>query len=77
MENVMSRRPDERTQMHAVSVLLSACEGMSNRVLIDEGANWILQGSEQEQRDTTAGVKALFSMLASTTSGRAKETRLE
>ena len=42
-------------------------------MLVDEGANWILQGSEQEQRDRTAGVKALFSMLASTTSGRAKE----
>ena len=30
-------------------------------------------GSEQEQRDRTAGVKALNSMLASTTSARAKE----
>ena len=33
----------------------------------------IQQGSEQEQRDRAAGVKALFSMLATTTSGRAKE----
>ena len=64
---VMSRGPDERSQMHAMSVLLSACEGMSDRALIDEGARWILQGSEQEQRE------ALYSMLASTTSGRAKE----
>ena len=32
-----------------------------------------LQGSEQEQRDRTAGVKALYTMLASTTSGRAKD----
>ena len=70
---VMSRGPDERSQMHAMSVLLSTCEGMSDRALIDEGARWILQGSEQEQRDRTAGVKALYSMLASTTSGRAKE----
>ena len=70
---VMSRGPDERSQMHAMSVLLSTCEGMSDRALVDEGARWILQGSEQEQRDRTAGVKALYSMLASTTSGRAKE----
>ena len=70
---VMSRGQDERHQMHAMSLLLSTCEEMTNRVLIDEGAMWILQGSEQEQRDRTAGVKALYSMLASTTSGRAKE----
>ena len=30
-------------------------------------------GSEQKQRDRTAGVEALYSMLASSTSGRAKE----
>ena len=70
---VRPRGQDEQSQMHAVSILLSTCEGMSNRVLTDEGASWILQGSKQEQRDKTAGVKALFSMLASTTSGRAKE----
>ena len=45
----------------------------TSRALIDEGANWILQESEQEQRDWTAGVKALYSMLASTTFGLAKE----
>ena len=33
----------------------------------------LLQGSEQEQRDRTVGVKAFYSMLVSTTSGRAKE----
>ena len=44
------------------------CSGMTNRVLIDDGARWILQGDEQEP-----GVKALYSMLAATTSGRAKE----
>ena len=70
---VMSRGPDERSQMHAVGLLLSTCEGMTNRVLVDEGAKWLLQGSEQEQRDRTAGVKALYTMLASTTSGRAKD----
>ena len=70
---VMSRGPGVRSQMHAMSLLLSTCEGMTNRVLIDEGAKWILQGSEQEQRDRTAGVKALYSMLVSSTSGRAKE----
>ena len=42
---VMSRGPDERAPMHAMSILLSTCEGMSDRVLIDAGANWILQGS--------------------------------
>ena len=70
---VMSRGQDEGSQMHAMSLLLSTCEGMTNRVLIDGGAKWILQGSEQEQRDWTDGVKALNRMLASTTSGRAKE----
>ena len=70
---VMSRGQDERSQMHAMSLLLNTCDGMTNRVLTDDGAKWILQGDEQEQRDWTAGVKALYSMLASTTSGRAKE----
>ena len=45
---VMSRGPDERLQMHPVSELLSTCGGTSDRLLIDEGANWILQRSEQE-----------------------------
>ena len=70
---VMSRGQDERFQMHAVSVLLNTCSGMTNRVLIDDGARWILQGDEQERENRTAGVKALYSMLAATTSGRAKE----
>ena len=64
---------DERSQMHAKSLLLSSCEGMTNRALIDDGAKLILQESEQEHQNRTAGVKALDSMLASTTSGRAKE----
>ena len=46
---------------------------MTNRALIYDGAKWILQGDEQERENQTAGVKALYSMLASTTSGRAKE----
>ena len=46
---------------------------MTNRVLIDEGARWILQRDEQERESRTAGVKALYSMLAATSSGRAKE----
>ena len=70
---VMSRGADERAQMHAMSMLLNTCEGMTDRALIDTGGNWIQQGSEQEQRDRMAGVKALYSMLAATTSGRAKE----
>ena len=53
-----------------MSVLLNTC---TNRVLIEDGASWILQGDEQEQGDPTAGAKALHSMLASTSSGRAKE----
>ena len=59
--------------MHAMSLLLNTCNGMTNRVLTDDGARWILQGDEQERENRTAGVKALCSMLAATTSGRAKE----
>ena len=70
---LMSRGQDERSQMYAMSLLLNTCEGMTNRVLIDDGARWILHGEEQECENRTAGVKALFGMLASTTSGRAKE----
>ena len=70
---VMSRGQDERSQMHAMSVLLNTCNGMTNRVLIDDGARWIVQGDEQERDNRTAAVKALCSMLAATTSGRAKE----
>ena len=55
---VMSRGQDERSQMHAVSLLLNTCSGMANRVLIDDGARWILQGDEQERENRTAGVKA-------------------
>ena len=70
---VRSRGQNERSQMHAMSVLLNTCSGMTNRVLIDDGARWILQGDEQERENRAAGVKALYSMLAATTSGRAKE----
>ena len=70
---VMSRGQDERSQMHAMSLLLSTCSGMTNRVLIDDGERWILQGDVQERENRTAGVKALCNMLAATTSGRAKE----
>ena len=41
--------------------------------VIDDGARWILQGDEQESENRTAGVKALHSVPAATTSGRAKE----
>ena len=51
------------------------CSGkITLRALIDDGAKWILQGDEQERENRTAGVKALYSMLASTTSGRAKSS---
>ena len=70
---VMSRGQDERHQMHAMSVLLNTCSGMTNRVLIDDGARWILREDEQERENRAAGVEALYSMLAATASGRAKE----
>ena len=70
---VRARGPGERAQMTSTGYLLSTCEGTSNRELIDDGAAWVLRGSEQEQRDRTARAKALFSLLATTSSGRAKE----
>ena len=70
---VMSRGQDERFLVQAMSLLLITCSGMTNRVLIDDGARWILQGDEQERENRTAGVKALYIMLAATASGRAKE----
>ena len=53
---------------------ISLCSGMTNRVPIDDGARWILQGDEQERENRTAGVKALYSMLAATTASRAKSS---
>ena len=70
---VMSRCQDERSQMHAMSMLFNTCSGMTNRVLIDDGARWILQGDKQERENRAACVKVLYSMLVATTSGRAKE----
>ena len=32
----------------------NTCSGMTNRVLIDDGARWILQGDEQERENRTA-----------------------
>ena len=51
---VMSRGQDERSQMHAMSLLLNPCSGMTNRVPIDDGARWILEGDEQERENRTA-----------------------
>ena len=56
-----------------------ACSGkilliLSNRELVDQGLAWITQGTEQQQRERAAGVKSHCSILAATTSGRAKET---
>ena len=56
-----------------MSVLLNTCSGMTIGVLIDDGARWILQGDEPERENRTAGVRALYSMLAATASGRAEE----
>ena len=73
---VMSRGQEERSQMHAMSLLFNTCSGMTNRVLIDDGARWILHGEEQERENRTAGVKALYSMPASTTSGPGRAKKL-
>ena len=56
---VMSRGQDERSQMHAMSLLLNTCESTTNRVLIDDGARWVQHGEEQERKNRTAGVEAL------------------
>ena len=55
---VMSRGQDERSQMHAMSLLLNTCSGMTNRVPIGGGARWIQHGDEQERENRTAGVKS-------------------
>ena len=70
---VMSRGQDERSQLHAVSLLLNTCSGITNIVLIDDGARWILQGDQYKRENRTAGVEALYSMLPATTSGRGME----
>ena len=70
---VMSRGQDERSQMHAMSVLLNTCSGITNRVLIDDGARWILQGDEQERENRAVGVKALTACWRRLSSGRAKK----
>ena len=64
---------DERSQMHAMSLLVNTCSGMMKRVFIVDGARWILQGDEQAREIRTAGVEVFYSMLAATTLGRAKE----
>ena len=51
---VMSQGPDARQQMHAMSMLVNTCGGMTDRALIDTGGTWIQQGGEQEQRGRTA-----------------------
>ena len=42
---VMLRGQDERSQMHAMSLLVNTCDGMTNGALIDDGARWTLQGT--------------------------------
>ena len=55
---VMSRGQGERSQMHAMSLLLNTCSGMTYKKLIVNGARWILQGDEQERENRTAGVES-------------------
>ena len=45
---VMSNGQDERSQMHAMSLLLNTFDGMTNRVLIGDGARWILKGNTHD-----------------------------
>ena len=57
---VMSNGQDERSQMHAMSLLLNTFDGMTNRVLIGDGARWILKGNTHdccsgEGQGTTSG----------------------
>ena len=48
---VMSRGQDERSQMHAMSLLLSTREGMTNRALIDDGAKVDTAGGRARTRE--------------------------
>ena len=48
---VMSRGQDERSQMHAMSLLLNTCSGMTNRELIDDGPRWVLQRRRARMRE--------------------------
>ena len=50
---VMSKGQDERSQMHPMSLLPNTCSGMTNRVLVDDGARWILQGDKQVRENRT------------------------
>ena len=50
---VMSRGQNKRSQMHAMSLLPNTCSGMTNRVIIDDGARWILQGDKQVRENRT------------------------
>ena len=69
---VMSRGANERTQMNSMAILLVKCESDKSRV-VNQDLAWITHGTEQQQRERAAGVKALHSMLAATASGRAKK----
>ena len=55
----MSIGQDERSQMHTMSLLLKTCEGMTDRVLIDDGARWIQHGEEQEREQLLAVLRSL------------------
>ena len=66
-------REIKTSDLRCTPVLLLTCNDMTNRVLINDGAKWILQRDEQERENRATDVKTLYSMLAVTTSGRAKE----
>ena len=49
---VMSRGADERSQMHAMSMLLNTCESMTDRALIDTGRQLDTAGGASKNSGT-------------------------
>ena len=75
----MSRGQDERSEMHAMSVLLNTCSGMTNRVLIameqDGYCKETSKNARTEQLVSKLSTTCCYNMLAATTSGSAKGAR--
>ena len=69
----MSLGADERTQMNSMAILLATCDSVSIEDWWSEAWPGSRRCTEQQQRERTAEMEALYSMLAATTSGRAKE----
>ena len=73
MENGDVASPDQRAQMHAMSFCSVRAEVYRIECSLTKGQTGYCRGVSKNSETGTAGVKALSSMLASTTSGRAKE----